>query len=133
MSAYTDDQLAYLNDHTQAVLATGRRDGSPQLSTVVYGIDGDRIIVSAKSYTAKWKNALRQPKVALIIGDGREQLTVYGTAEGLDADPERAELTAKVFEAMSGAAVEPHTIVEMLDDQQRTVLAITADKVLYNE
>ncbi len=130
---YTDEQQKYLEDHTIAVLATGRRDGSPQVSSVVYAVDGDDILLSVKDYTAKWHNALRQPKVALVVHDGRRQLIIYGTAHGIDADPERAELTADVWGAMLGERPEPADIVESLDEQQRTVLRITPDSVFMND
>ncbi len=59
------EPLDFLRSHRWAVLATGRSDGSPQQSMVGYTIDDDlRLLVSAKAYTAKWKNALRQPKVS---------------------------------------------------------------------
>ena len=123
-------QLDFLTNHTWAVLATGRRDGSPQQSMVGYAVDDEgRLIVSVKSYTAKWKNALRVPRVSLTVPDGRVHLVVYGNAETIDADPLRAELTAEVFAALSGQpAPDPTSIVSMLDEQQRTVLRITPTK-----
>ena len=130
---YTDEQRDYLESHNLAVLATGRRDGSPQVSMVLYAVDGHDIVISVKSYTAKWKNALRQPKVALVVHDGRKQLIVYGTATGIDADPDRAELSADVWAVMLGERPDPSEIVESLDEQQRTVLRITPDKVSYND
>jgi PPOX class probable F420-dependent enzyme len=125
------DADAFLRDHVWAVLATGRRDGSPQQSMVGYVVDGDgRIVVSVKSYTAKWRNALRQPRVSLTVPDGRAHLVVYGEAEAIDADPERAELTADVFARLSnGPRPDPVSIVPMLDEQQRTVLRITPTRV----
>lgn len=125
----------YLEEHRWAVLATGRNDGSPQQSMIGYAVDDEgRIIISAKSYTAKWRNAVRRPKVALTVHDGRVQLVVYGTAETIDDDPLRAELSASVFAALSGNdAPDPMSIVAMLDEQQRTVLRITPDRVFYQE
>lgn len=129
------EHLRYANAHTWAVLATGRADGSPQQSMVGYALDDEgRLIVSAKEYTAKWKNAVRQPAVCLTVPDGRTHLVVYGDAEPVAADPPRAELTALVFAALSGApAPDPASIVPMLDEQQRTVLRITPTKVLFHE
>ena len=99
----TDEQRAYLTDHMWAVLATGRNDGSPQVSMIGYQLDEeDRLVISIKSYTAKWKNALRQPHVAVMVPDRRANATIYGTAECIDTDPVRAELTADVFERLSG-------------------------------
>jgi len=131
---FTDEQHAFLAAHTWAVLATGRRDGSPQQSMVGYAIDdAGRIVISAKAYTAKWNNAVRQPKVSFTVPDGRAHLVVYGAVETIDADPERAELTADVFAALSGnGRPDPSSIVELLDEQQRTVLRITPEKVLFH-
>jgi PPOX class probable F420-dependent enzyme len=123
----TIDPDEFLRDHTYGILATGRRDGSPQQSMVAYVVDDQgRIVISAKAYTAKWKNALRQPRVAFTVPDGRIHLVIYGDAEAIDADPERAELTADVFAGLSGTdRPDPASIISMLDEQQRTVLRIT--------
>jgi Pyridoxamine 5'-phosphate oxidase len=59
---YTDLELEFLSTHRWAVLATGRRDGSPQQAMVGYTLDGEgRILVSTRAVNAKWHNALRQP------------------------------------------------------------------------
>ena len=84
------DHRTFLDDHLWAVLATGRADGSPQQSMIGYAVDDDgRLLISAKSYTAKWKNALRQPRVSVTVPDGRAHLVIYGDAEAIDADPPR--------------------------------------------
>ena len=130
----TDEQRSYLTDHMWAVLATGRMDGSPQVSMIGYVLDAeDRMVISIKSYTAKWKNALRQPRVAIMVPDGRTNATIYGTAECIDTDPLRAELTADVFGRLSGQErPDPTSIIPTLDEQQRTVLRVTADTFLFN-
>jgi PPOX class probable F420-dependent enzyme len=130
---YTEEQLEFLRAHRQAVLATGRSDGSPQVSTVAYAVDGGQVLISAKHYTSKYRNAARRPKIALVVNDGHAQLVVYGTAEAIQDDPLRTDLTAKIWAAMTGEAIEdPATLVPTLDEQQRTVLRITADRVLFN-
>lgn len=132
---YTDDQRRFLDDHVWAVLATGRADGSPQQSMVGYAVDdAGRLVVSTKAYTAKWRNAVRLPRVSLAVPDGRVHLVVYGTAELVDADPLRAELTADVFARLSGAdRPDPAAIVPMLDEQRRTVLRVTPHSVVFHE
>ncbi len=127
------DHRAFLDDHLWAVLATGRADGSPQQSMIGYVVDDEgRLLISAKSYTAKWKNALRQPRVSVTVPDGRANLVIYGEAEPIDADPVRAELTALVFARMGGTdPLDPATLVDSLNEQQRTVLRITPTKAMY--
>lgn len=127
--------LEFLRSHTWAVLATGRGDGSPQQSMIGYAVDDEgRLLISAKSFTAKWNNAVRLPKVSVTVPDGRAHLVVYGTAETIDADPLRAELTAQVFGALSGnPPPDPATLTSILDEQQRTVLRITPTKTLLHD
>jgi PPOX class probable F420-dependent enzyme len=132
--AWDPDHLRYANDHLWAVLATGRSDGSPQQSMVGYVVDPEgRLLVSAKAYTAKWRNAVRQPRVSVTVPDGRAHLGIYGTAETIDADPLRAELTADVFAALGGNGdrPDPADIVDSLNEQQRTVIRITPTKAMY--
>jgi PPOX class probable F420-dependent enzyme len=134
--AYTwqPEHRAFLDAHKWAVLATGRADGSPQQSMIGYAVDGDgRLVISVKSYTAKWKNALRQPKVCLTVTDGRQHLVIYGTADAIADDPLRAELSADVLGVLFGSArPDPATIVGMLDEQKRTVLRVTPSKAVFH-
>lgn len=134
-TVYTSDQSRFLESHIWAVLATGRSDGSPQQSMVGYVVDGEgRLVVSAKRYTAKWKNACRNPKVSVLVPDGRTNLVIYGNAETIDADPLRAELTADVFARIAGSErPDPASLVPTLDEQERTVIRITPEKALFVE
>ena len=137
MSGYEwpEAHWAFADDHVWAILATGRRDGSPQQSMIGYGVDDDgRMVISVKAYTAKWLNAVREPRVCVTVPDGRKHLVVYGVAEAISEDPLRAELTSHAFAALSGdAPPDPATIIPILDEQQRTVLRITPTKTLFQE
>jgi PPOX class probable F420-dependent enzyme len=128
------EQRSFLNAHQWAVLATGRRDGAPQQSMIGYAVDDDgRLILSVKSYTAKWHNALRQPNVSVTVPDGREHLVIYGQAEPITADPLRATLTALFFGVMLGVPPDdPSTLIPSLDEQRRTVLRISPIRTFFH-
>lgn len=130
-----DRARAFLHDHRWAVLATTRRDGSPQQSMVGYAVDAEgRILVSTTSDRAKWHNARRHDRVSLTVADGRVHLVVAGPVEGIIADPERAELTADVFAALSGQErPDPDAIVALLDDQHRVVLRLAPETTHFHE
>ena len=101
---YTEEQFEFLSNHLWAVLATGRRDGSPQQAMVGYTLDEEgRMILSTRAGTAKWRNALRRPNICLTVPDGRVNVVVYGTAEAIETDPDRAELTADFLAAIRGS------------------------------
>ena len=129
---YTDEQRAFLADHRWGVLATGRADGSPQQAMVGYTLDdAERVLISTQAFTAKWRNALRQPRVSLTVPDGRVHVVIYGVAEAIDSDPQRAELSADVLAVVRGPdRPDPASIVAWLDENQRTIMRITPQKVL---
>lgn len=132
---YTDDERAFLANHVWAILATGRQEGSPQQAMLGYTVDDQgRLLVSTRVTSAKWQNITRQPKVSVTVPDGRVSLVVYGTAETIDADPERAELSADVLAVVLGQGrPDPGTIVGWLDQDKRGVIRITPDRVLFHE
>jgi PPOX class probable F420-dependent enzyme len=80
----TEEQRAYLEARSLAVLATGRRDGSPQQSLVSYFFDGEALLMSVTTDRAKYRNAVRQPRVSVLVADGRQQVVVYGVANVLE-------------------------------------------------
>ncbi len=128
-------QEEFLQSHQLAALATGRKDGSPQLSHIVYDWDGECIVISVKSFTAKWHNALRQPRVSLLVHEGRKQLVIYGRAEGISRDPERIELTARVLRKLSGnPEIEVNeAFVSGMNAQKRTILKVTPEQAFMND
>jgi len=131
---FTPEQEAFLRDQKIAVLATGRRDGSPQVSHILYDYDGRDLAISVKSYTAKWKNVARQPRVALLVHDGGKQLVVYGRAEAVSEDPARIELTARVFARITGEPVSvTDEFVTKMDAQQRTALRVIPETATMND
>ena len=131
---WNSEHREFAEMHIWAILATGRKDGSPQQSMIGYTIDDQgRFIISVKHDRAKWKNALRQPKVSLSVSSGRDNLIIYGSAEAIAEDPLRAELTADVVAKLRGVdRPDPKTLIEFLDEQKRTVLRITPDKTVFH-
>ncbi len=130
----TVEQETYLREHHLGVLATGRKDGSPQASLIMYDYDGADVAISVTSDRAKYVNALRQPRVSMVVLDGRKQLILYGTAEGVDADPDRLELTKRIRAAMGRPAEEDDaTLSSQLDEAKRVILRITPGTVFMND
>ena len=87
--------LTVLSGSARAALLAGRlghlttlnRDGSPQVSLVWIGVDGDEIVIGHLGGGAKVRNIGRDPRVALTVeADGSNQLDlancliVYGSA-----------------------------------------------------
>jgi PPOX class probable F420-dependent enzyme len=84
-----------LNDAARALLTSGKlahcvtvnADGSPQVSVVWVGVDGDEIVMAHMGAWQKVRNLERDPRIVLSIeGDTRNQvgmqhtMVVHGTA-----------------------------------------------------
>jgi PPOX class probable F420-dependent enzyme len=67
-----DDARAFVRANHRAVLATIRRDGSPQLSPITCGLDDNgNVIVSTRETAAKTRNLRRDPRAWLcVLNDG---------------------------------------------------------------
>ena len=133
MVELTPEQDRFLRDGNLCVLATGRQDGSPQVSTVYYHFDGTDIVISVTTDRAKWVNAMRQPRVAVLVNDGRRQCIVYGRAEGVPDDPERLRLTRRVREHRGAAVPDDSTLAAELNRDHRAMLRIIPERVRSND
>lgn len=94
-----DEALAFMRDHEQGVLVTQRRDGRPQLSNIIYGIDDSGLIrISVTADRAKARNAGRDPRVSLHVS--RDDFYAYAVIDG------RAELSDVSSEPGDAVGVE---------------------------
>ena len=85
----TPEQEQFLKQGRLGVLATGRRDGSPQQALIAYDYDGTDIVIQTGGQSVKARNIARLARVCLLVADGGRNLAVYGSAEVLAGGPER--------------------------------------------
>lgn len=83
----TPEVEEFLHAQRNLILATVRRDGTPQLSPVWYVWRGGAFFISTVTSTAKWKNLVRDQRCSGIIDhpDG-QYVYVSGVAELDDGD-----------------------------------------------
>jgi len=124
----TEAQQEYLGDHQWAVLATGRKDGSPQTSMVAYVWDGEHLLVTFRSGSAKRHNISRQPRVSVLVPDGRRALTVYGDAELLEDGADRVNAYAAIL-AGFGVSPPPDDLGDQMDVEGRVAARIRPARV----
>jgi PPOX class probable F420-dependent enzyme len=74
---------AFLDQSHTMVVATLRRDGTPQMTTVWYRWDGEAIWMSTNRDRAKYYNMRRDARVTVLIDDPPRETSVamYGRAE----------------------------------------------------
>ncbi len=126
------EQQEFLAGHQWAVLATGRKDGSPQASMVAYVWDGEHLLVTFRRGSAKRHNISRQARVALVVTDDRRALTVYGHAELLEAGPERVAAYAAIL-AGFGISPAPDDLESQMDTEGRVATRIRPEQLDLHE
>ena len=81
---------AFLQERRFAVLGTINKDGSPQLTTMWYLLEGDTIVMNTKAGRTKERNMRRDPRISVCVADGYDYVTITGRAEMID-DPQIAQ------------------------------------------
>ena len=122
-----DDARAYVREHPHAVLATSRRDGTPQLSPVVAAVDAQgRVVVSSRETAYKTKNLRRDPRAwlcALPDGFYGQWVQVEGTVEVLSL-PEAMEPLVDYYRRLSGEHPDWDEYRQAMRDEQRCLVRV---------
>ena len=126
------DADRWLREHHLCTLATGRRDGSPQMTLVSYGYDGKDIAICTTNDRPKWHNSKRQPRVSLLVQDGRQYVLVYGRVQHVEADPERLDLIMRIpsFEKRRAKYPNEADLIAALDAEKRVALRVIPDQII---
>lgn len=77
-----------------AVLATINRDGTAQLTTMWYELQGDEVMMNTADGRVKAHNLRRDPRIAICVENGYSYITLSGTAR-LDDDQAIAQADIK--------------------------------------
>jgi PPOX class probable F420-dependent enzyme len=102
--------MALVSARNIGALATIKRDGRPQLSTVNFALDPDSGLarISVVDGGAKVHNLRRDPRASIFVGspDGWTYAVLEGTVElsppALAADDETVDALVSVFRAIRG-------------------------------
>ncbi|MDE3095199.1 MAG: PPOX class F420-dependent oxidoreductase [Chloroflexota bacterium] len=119
----------FLDEPHTLVLATLRRDGWPQMTTVWYRWDGEAFWISTDRSRAKYHNIERDPRVtALVDAPSREASVVaYGRAEvvarGAAADEGALQIVARYVE-------NPRAYLDARGDGARVLIRIRPEKLV---
>jgi PPOX class probable F420-dependent enzyme len=135
----TDDTALreFITAHRHGVLATIRRDGRPQLSTIthLYNPEADTITASITETRAKTKNMRRDRRVTYHVGseDGWSYVVAEARAElsAPAAAPDDATVEALVDYYRRAAGEHPNwdEYREAMVTDQRVLLTLHLDKV----
>jgi PPOX class probable F420-dependent enzyme len=125
------EAIEFVRTQHNAVLATLKQDGTPQLSPVTAGVDAEgRVIISTRETAYKVRHIRRSPRVWLCaLPDG-----FYGQWAQLDGTAEIVELPAAMdgliayYRDMSGEHPDWDDYRAAMERERRVLLRITVTR-----
>lgn len=137
MSDLDPDLLALIENDRFGTLATIKRDGRPQQSTILYGFDsGSRVVrISVTDTRAKTKNLQRDPRMSLhvrgpnvwswVVAEGVALLTPVATTPDDDVVAELVDL----YQGLAGEHPDWDDYRQAQIAEQRRVLRLPIERV----
>ena len=126
-----DEAIEYVRRNHHAVLATLKQDGSPQLSPVTVGVDGDgHVIISTRQTAYKVRHVRRNPRVWLcVFPDGfyGRWVQLEGTTEIVEL-PEAMNGLIGYYRDISGEHPDWDDYRAAMERDQRLLLSITVTR-----
>jgi PPOX class probable F420-dependent enzyme len=128
-----NELLDFVRPRHQMILATRRRDGSPQLSPVTGGVSSDgHLVISSYPERAKLYNLKRDPVASvLVLSDdfGGAWVQVDGPAEVFDMPSQEAEDgLVEYFRCISGEHPDWDEYRQAMRDQGKSLIRITPQR-----
>jgi PPOX class probable F420-dependent enzyme len=124
--------VSFLRDNHNAVLATLKRDGTPQLSPVTADLDDDGVVVISSRETAmKVRNVLRRPKAWLCAFPNRfygEWIQVDGPVEVVHL-PDAMDGLVEYYRRVSGEHPDWDDYRAAMVRDQRCLIRLTPERV----
>ena len=120
----------FLNGRHFAVLATINKNGTPQLTTMWYLLEGDTIIMNTKVGRVKERNMRRNPHISLCVQHGYQYVTLSGNVEIID-DPEIAQSDIyRLATRYDGVEAAQQHMQERFSKEQRVTLRLKCEHVI---
>ncbi len=114
----------------QAILATIKRDGRPQLSNVLYFLDADgRLKISVTQSRAKTANLRRDPRASLLVLGPNfwQYVVIEGTCTFIEGEGVLAALR-HYYQRVSGPHPDWNEYDEAMIRERRLLLSISIDR-----
>ena len=122
----------FLRDMPNAIVATNRRGGGPQLTPNWFLWRGSDFLVSTAADTAKVANIRRDPHVSLCIDDpaSGDYVSVFGVATIVEGDAVKAPTLDLIRKYRDEADVLPHWEA-ISREAERVILIIRPERILW--
>jgi PPOX class probable F420-dependent enzyme len=123
-----DEAREFLRANHHAILATRRRDGSPQLSPVLVTIDDDgHAVISSRERAMKVRNLRRDPRLSIcVIPDsffGERFVQVDGEAQ-IVSQPDAMDGLVAYYRSIAGEHDDWDDYRQAMEREQRVLIRV---------
>lgn len=126
---FTTEQINdFLSERRNATIATINKNGTPQLTPVVFYWDGSTFYISVTKETIKYKNLTRDPRISLVVDDVLGHHCVIATGKATIQEQDIWPMTEKIMYKYYGPE-EGAPYIEQLKKQNRVLIVLKPTKV----
>lgn len=129
---FSEKACAFLQERRFAVLATINKDGTPQLTTMWYLLEGDTIVMNTKVGRTKERNMRRDPRISVCFEDGYSYLTVSGTVEMIDDQKIAQHDIYRLAVRYDGEEAARQQMEEQFSKETRVTLRLKCERIIDN-
>ena len=126
MVKLTPKDAAFLKSNELCRLATASKEAKPQVTPVIYALDGTYFVVAVDYGTRKLKNVKENPNVSLVVDKfhPNKAVMVEGTCEIYERGPEYRRLLQLLFDKFEFYKKDPW------EEGESPILRIAPKKVV---
>ena len=127
MAKLTPAQARFLKSQEVCRLATASRDGMPQVTPVIYALDGDAVVIVVDYGTKKLANLRENPLASLVVDEyeGKHRaVMIQGRCQIFEKGAEYKRLLDLLFKRFEYYRKNPW------GEGEAPILRITTDKVV---
>jgi PPOX class probable F420-dependent enzyme len=126
-----DHARTFIRQNPRSVLATKRKDGSPQMTPIVAAVDEDgRLMISSRESAYKVRNIRREPRVSVMFQTNQffgGHVQVDGTAEVVSL-PEAMDLLVDYYKRLSGEHSDWEEYRTAMAAEKRVLIRVTIER-----
>ena len=118
----------FLSERRNATIATINKDGTPQVTPVIYYWDGATFYFSVTKETVKYKNLKRDSRMKVIVDDVLDHHCVIAKGKATIQEDNIWDMTDKIIDKYYGSEEgEPYS--EQLKKQHRVLIVFKPTKI----
>lgn len=124
----TEQTNDFLSERRNATIATINKNGTPQLTPVIFYWDGSTFYVSVTKETIKYQNLKRDARMSLVVDDVLDHHCVIATGKATLQEQAIWDMTEKIMYKYYGPE-EGAPYLEQLKKQKRVLIVLKPTKI----